>query len=106
MAGVWRTYEIPLHQYAFSATERFTPRLTGFFVLAGSSDYLDSVSGRAFQFKGPARAQLGLSYRRPLSEFQAIRFFAKTDNLFNQTYFDNGYRTPGITAIGGIQFEF
>jgi outer membrane receptor protein involved in Fe transport len=64
------------------------------------------VSGKAFRFKGPVRGQLGLSYRRPLSEFRAIRFYAKADNLFNQTYFENGFRTPGTTVFGGMQFEF
>lgn len=106
VAGVWRTYETPMYQYSISATQRFSPRLTGFFVFSGSSDYLDSVSGKAFRFNGPARGQLGLSYRLPLSEFRAIRFYAKADNMFNQTYFENGYRTPGTTVFGGMQFEF
>jgi iron complex outermembrane receptor protein len=106
VAGVWQTYEIPQHQYSISATQRFSARVTGFFLFGGSSDYLASVSGRAFRFQGPARGQAGLSYRRPLSEFRAIRFYGKVDNLFNQTYFENGFRTPGITVTGGMQFEF
>jgi vitamin B12 transporter len=106
VAGVWRTYEIPRHQYSMSATQRFSPRFTAFFTYTGASDYLASVSGKAFRFNGPARGQLGLSYRRPLSEFRAIRFYVKADNLFNQTYFENGFRTPGTTMFGGTQFEF
>jgi vitamin B12 transporter len=106
VAGVWRTYEIPRHQYSFSATQRFSPGLTGFFTYTGSSDYLSSISGRAFQFGGLERGQLGLSYRRSLTEFRAIRFYGKADNLFKQTYFENGFRTPGITMVAGTQFEF
>jgi vitamin B12 transporter len=106
VAGVWQTYEIPRHLYSISATERFSPRLTGFFTLTGSSDYLASVSGRAFRFDGPERGQIGLSYRVPLSESRAVRFYVKADNLFNQNYFENGFRTPRTTAIGGTQFEF
>jgi vitamin B12 transporter len=106
VAGVWRTYEIPQHQYSMTATQRFSARLTGFFVLSGSSDYLVSVSGRAFQLKGPARGQAGLSYRWPMGEFRAFRIYGKADNLFNQTYFENGFRTPGRTLTGGTQFEF
>jgi outer membrane receptor protein involved in Fe transport len=41
-----------------------------------------------------------------LSEFRAIRFYAKADNLFDQTYFENGFRTPGRTITAGTQFEF
>ncbi len=106
VAGVWQTYEIPRQQYSLSATQRLSPRLTTFFAFTGSSTYLASVSGRAFRFDGPARGQLGLSYRKPLSEFRAVRFFVKADNLFNQTYFENGFRTPGFTFTGGTQFEF
>jgi len=106
VAGVWRTYEIPQHQYSLSATQRLSPRLTTFFTYTGSSNYLASVSGRAFRFGGMERGQIGLSYRRPLSEFRAIRFYGKADNLFDQTYFENGFRTPGRTITAGTQFEF
>jgi vitamin B12 transporter len=104
--GVWQTYEIPRHQYSFFATERFSARVTALFGYAGGSDYLASVSGRAFRFGGPSRVQAMLSYRHPLSEFRALRFFWKGENLFNQTYFENGFRTPGATFTGGTQFEF
>jgi outer membrane cobalamin receptor len=106
VAGVWQTYETPHHQYSMSATQRLSSRLMAFFTYMGSSNYLASVSGRAFRFDGRMRGQLGLSYRQPLSEFRAIRFYAKSDNLFNQRYFENGFLTPGVTVIGGTQFEF
>jgi vitamin B12 transporter len=106
VAGVWQTYEIPRHQYSFFATQRFSSRLTALFGYIGSTDYLASVSGRAFRFDGPSRAQAVLSYRHPLSEFHALRFYCKGDNLFNQTYFENGFRTPKVTFTGGTQFEF
>jgi hypothetical protein len=35
-----------------------------------------------------------------------VRLYFKTDNLFNQVYFENGFRTPGITCTTGTQFEF
>src|SRR4051794_34427017 len=104
--GVWRTYEVPQHEYSISGTQRFSSNVTGFFLFGGSSNYLVSISGRAFQLYGPKRAQAGLSYRRPLNESRAIRFYGKADNLFNQTYFENGFRTPKFTIAGGMQFEF
>ena len=48
----------------------------------------------------------GASYRLPLGEFRAVRFFVRAENLVDQDYFENGFRTPGRTANGGIQFEF
>lgn len=106
VAGVWQTYEMPRHQYSFFATQRFSSRLTALFGYVGSTDYLASVSGRAFQFDGRARAQAVVSYRHPLSEFRALRLFFKADNLFNQEYFENGFRTPKATFTSGTQFEF
>ena len=106
VVGIWRTYETPIHQYSASLTQRLTPRLTVYVAYVGSSSYLASISGRAFRFEGLNRAQLDINYRRPLSELRAVRFYAKMDNLINQTYFENGFRTPGFTVIGGWQFEF
>ncbi len=106
VAGVWQTYEVPQHQYSFFATQRFSSRLMAVFGYAGSTDYLASVSLRAFRFGGPSRVQTVLSYRHPLNEFRAVRFFLKGENLFNQTYFENGFRTPRATVTSGAQFEF
>jgi hypothetical protein len=72
----------------------------------GSSSNLDPVSSRAFRFPGPSRAQTAVSYRRPLREFSAVRFYLKADNLFNQTYFENGYRIPGVGVTAATQWEF
>jgi vitamin B12 transporter len=104
--GVWQTYETPRQQYSAFATQRISARVTAVFGYTGASDYLASVSGRAFRFGGPSRAQAALSYRRPLSETRALRLYWKADNLFNQTYFENGFRTPGATTSFGTQFEF
>ncbi|WP_321473149.1 TonB-dependent receptor [uncultured Paludibaculum sp.] len=110
--GVLRTYVIPDHQFSVAATQRLSSRLTVVFDLLASSDYLAPIydpityASRAFRFPGIARAQAGANYRLPLGEFLALRFFAKVDNLFNQTDFESGFRTPGANAQGGIQFEF
>ena len=61
---------------------------------------------QVYRFNGIHKVNLGASYRLPLSEFQAIRFFVRAENIFNQIYFENGFPTPGHTATGGMQFEF
>ncbi|MBS0489824.1 MAG: TonB-dependent receptor [Proteobacteria bacterium] len=109
---ILRTFVTPAHQYSASATERLSDRLTLFFSYTGSGDYLAPVfdantfSSRAYRFQGANRAQAGANYRLPLGEFRAIRFTGKVDNLFNQDYYESGFRTPGATATGGMQFEF
>jgi outer membrane receptor protein involved in Fe transport len=27
-------------------------------------------------------------------------------NLFDQSYYESGYQTPGATATGGLQYQF
>ena len=110
--NILRTFVTPVHQYSASATERLSDRLTLFFSFTGSGTYLapvfdpNSFASRAYRFSGLRRAQAGANYRLPLGEFRALRFIGKVDNLFNQDYYESGFRTPGATAAGGIQFEF
>lgn len=106
VAGVWQTYEVPRHQFSLMATERITSRWTAAFGYGATSNYLASVSGRAFRFDGYSRAMAIVSYRRPFGERRSIRLYQKASNLFNQSYFENGVRTPGVTATSGIQVEF
>jgi hypothetical protein len=47
-----------------------------------------------------------MSYRRPVGEHQAFRFYGRGDNLLNRSYFENGFRTPGATFTAGSEFEF
>ena len=61
---------------------------------------------QTYRFDGMHKINAGASYRIPLRDYQAIRFFVRANNIFNQTYFENGFPTPGRTALGGLQFEF
>jgi outer membrane receptor protein involved in Fe transport len=75
-----------------------------------SSSYLAPIYGdvvtQTYRFGGIHKVNLGASYRIPLKEYQAIRLFVRANNISNQTYFENGFLTPGRTAMGGMQFEF
>jgi iron complex outermembrane receptor protein len=109
--NVIRTLIIPDHEFSVSATERLGQRLTLAFNLLATSNYLApltdaSFATRPFRFSGKRLAELGGSYRIPLGEFRALRLFGKASNVFNQDYFESGYRTPGATGTGGLQFEF
>jgi vitamin B12 transporter len=110
--GVIRSFAIPDHQFSIVATQRLGRRVFVNFDLIASSAYLaplfdsSTFSSRAFEFDGLAKADLGASYRLPLSENRAVRFFGKVENLLDRDYYESGYRTPGATAIGGVQFEF
>ena len=112
--GIQRTLEIPRHQFSAAATWRAGKRLLLTFDTLDASNYLSPMfpdfvttfAPRAYSFDGLRRVNAGASYRLPLGEFRAVRFFARGENLLNQNYFENGFRTPGRTGNGGIQFEF
>jgi iron complex outermembrane receptor protein len=104
--GVWQTFDSPRHRYSVFATQRISPRITAMLRFIGTSEYIASIYPGAFRFPGAERVQAMLSYRRPLGEFRALRFYAKGDNLLDRTYFQSGFRTPGVTGTVGTQFEF
>jgi iron complex outermembrane receptor protein len=109
---VLRTFVIPDHQFSLTATQRFGSRFTAVFDLLETSNYLfplvDAVTFAALPYRFPGRnfAELGGSYRIPMGEYRALRIFAKVSNLFNQSYYESGYQTPGATGTGGLQFQF
>jgi len=112
VAGAWRTLAIPRHQFSAALTWRAGKRILFTFDTLDAGNYLGPMfsdvtfSSRAYSFDGVRRVNAGASYRLPLGEFRALRFFVRGENLVDQEYFENGFRTPGRTANGGIQFEF
>jgi vitamin B12 transporter len=112
--GIQQTLEIPRHQFSAMATWRAGKRMMFTFDTLDASNYLAPVfpdfvtafTTRAYSFDGVRRVNAGASYRLPLGEFRAVRFFVRAENLLNQNYFENGFRTPRRTANGGIQYEF
>ncbi len=108
--NVYRSFNTPQNQFTTFVVQRFGKNLFVDFALNASNSYLAQVysnfSSGAFQFPGYKRGDLGLSYRIPLSETRSIRLFGKTENVFDRVYYESGFLTPGITARGGMQFEF
>jgi len=116
VAPVLRTFVIPRHQFSATVAQRIGPRILLTFDTLDSGDYLAPVFGngtspnffaeRVLRFDGLRRVNAGASYRLPLGEFKAARLYVRGENLLDQNYFENGFRTPGRTAMGGMQFEF
>ena len=112
--GIQPTLEIPRHQFSAAATWRAGKRMLFTFDTLDASNYLAPVfpdfvtafTTRAYSFDGLRRVNAGASYRLPLGEFRAVRFFVRAENLLGQNYFENGFYTPGRTANGGLQYEF
>lgn len=110
---VIRSFIIPAHQFSLVASQRIGRRAQVNFDLVASSSYLTALSEQffsffqpIFRFKGLVKADLGASYTLPLEDTKSIRFFGKVENLFDQEYFEDGFRTPGRTGVAGIAFSF
>ncbi len=110
--GVLRSFAIPDHQFTLVATHRFGERVSVNFDFVATSDYLAPVFdnrtfvSRAFRFGGQRRADVTAGYSLPLGESRSIRFFGKIENLFDREFYENGFRTPGLTGRAGASLSF
>ena len=111
-SGIIRSLVVPDHQFAVVITQRIGRRAFVNFDLTATSEYLapifdtNTFAGRAYRFRGLAKADLGASYKLPLDESRFLRFFGYLDNLFDRDNFESGFRTPGRTARAGASFSF
>ena len=110
VGDVLRSFLSPHHQVSIVAAQRIGSRLLISADVIAASSYAGEIFGdfatAAMLFPGIKKIDVGASYRIPLSEYRAVRIFAKGSNLLDQYYLESGYRTPGVTGIGGLQFEF
>ena len=110
VGSVLQSFVIPRNQFSLQVMEQATSRLSFVVDTINSSSYLAPLFGatgtKAYQFDGLHKVNAGVSYRIPLREYQSVRFFVRTSNIFDQSYFENGFTTAGRTALGGLQYEF
>lgn len=59
-----------------------------------------------FTFDGYVKADISGSYRLPVWENRSLEFFVKASNVFDDEYFEDGFRTPGIVGTAGVKFRF
>jgi iron complex outermembrane receptor protein len=109
VSPVLQTFNVPPHVFSILARQQIGKRILLTIDFTASSSYLGELftpNDLAYRFGGLRKADAAISYRLPLSEYGAVRFFAQTSNFLNQDYFQQGFRTPGITGMGGMRFEF
>lgn len=112
-SGILRTLGIPAHQFSFVVNQRIARRVNLNFDFAATGSYLAPIFSnqtfqtRIYRFKGQRRGDLTASYEIPTGndEFR-IRLFGTIENVFNQDYYENGFRSARATARGGLQLNF
>jgi len=110
--GLQPEYVIPRHLFSMTLNQRYRSFLFSF-DLNRTGSYLQPIFENDFPFRtaeltfpGFTKADLFGSYERRLGEKVTATFFAGVDNLFDEKYFENGFRAPGIAARGGATFRF
>ncbi|MEO6589431.1 MAG: TonB-dependent receptor, partial [Pyrinomonadaceae bacterium] len=111
-SGIVKTLGVPINQFTLVATQKIK-RLTLNFDFLATSSYLAPIfsntifSTRIYRFDGNRKADFTASYEIPTSK-DSLRFrlFGTIENLFDYEYYENGFRTTGRTARGGLSVAF
>jgi outer membrane receptor protein involved in Fe transport len=105
-------FAIPGHQFTLVATQRFKRFWISLDVLATSSYLAPVFSSSTFgqytyRFEGNRRADLtgGYTFKLPADRY-SLRLYGTLENVFDNEYFENGFRTPGRSGRVGLAFGF
>ena len=106
------TLGVPERQFTLVFNQRFKRLWVNFDFLA-TSNYLAPIfsnstfSTYVYRFDGNRKADLTAGYTIPFkSEKLNLRVYATIENLFDNEYYENGFRTAGQTARIGATFAF
>lgn len=101
------------HAGTLVATQQVSKRMQVTATFVGASDYISGVfyvysagGNRPYLFPGPRRLDFMSSYTLPVGEHRSLKFYARVQNALNQTYYEDGFRTPEAWASGGLKFLF
>jgi iron complex outermembrane receptor protein len=107
-----KAFGIPDHQFTLVVTQRIK-RLAINFDFQATSEYLAPIFSNStfgtytYRFRGARRADLTAAYEFPaLKDKISFRVFGTVENLFDYEYYENGFRTTGRTARGGVSLGF
>lgn len=111
-SGVLRTLGVPDHQFTLVATQRFANRAWVNFDLLVTSGYLAPIfssstfNSYVYRFNGNRKGDVTGGYTFGLKNDKSVRVYATVENVFNQEYYENGFRTAKATVRAGTTFVF
>lgn len=112
-SGILRTFGVPRHQFTLVATQNFGRFWVNFDLLA-TSDYLAPIfsnstfSTYVYRFRGNRKGDLtaGYTFKLHREDAMKLRLYGTIENVFDNEYFENGFRTSSRTARVGLTFGF
>jgi len=109
LGGSLRSIRASDHMLTLVAAQRLGKGFDASFDFFAASNYwwqMFAGGNRPFLFPGPKKGDLVLSYTKDLGERKSLRFYTRIENIFNHTYFEDGFRTPKAWAVAGLRFGF
>ncbi len=110
--GLQPEYVIPKHLFGLTLTQRYRTLLFSF-DLNRTGSYLAPVFENNFPFRmaeltfsGYTKGDLFVSYERQPTERVTLVLFGGVENVFNQTYYENGFLAPKALGRGGVRVRF
>ncbi len=108
---------IPSHQFSMVATQRIGERFWVNFDFVGTSSYLFPFYNFNFltfeekyymyRFKGSRRGDVTAGYTFGFKQEKlSLRVYGTVENVFDQEYYENGFRTAEATGRIGMTFAF
>ncbi len=112
-SGVYKTLGVPDDQFTLVVTQRIKRAWINFDFLA-TSNYLGSIFSntffvsRLYRFDGNRKGDLtgGYTFGIKKNESLTLRLYGTIENIFDQEYYENGFRTGGAVGRFGISFGF
>lgn len=112
LPGLAPEYVIPEHLFGLTLAQRYRAFLLSF-DLNRTGSYLAPVFENNFPFRmaeltfdGYTKGDLFVSYERRQTERVTVVFFGGVENVFNVTYYENGFLAPGAVGRGGFTVRF
>ena len=111
VGGLLQSIRVFPHAFSFVATQQLGRRIDVSAELLAASDYVSGSffvgsGSRPYLFAGPRRLDVALNYTLPLGESRRLKFFTRIENALNQTYYEDGFRTPQAWATAGLKLYF
>ena len=111
IGGSLRSIRVFPHMFTLTATQQVTRRWQVTTDFLAASDYISGSffvgsGSRPYEFPGPRKLDVATSYTVPVADTRSLRFYLRAENVLNQRYFEDGFRTPRAWASAGMKFLF
>jgi outer membrane receptor protein involved in Fe transport len=115
VSGSTRAFGIPRNTFSATVNQKYKQFNVNFDLTAVSEfdslffspgEFFNGFASRIIRLDGYVKADLGASYTFKTGEKTSLEVFGKVSNLFDEKYFEDGFKTPGAIGTGGVKFRF